>query len=35
MPGTEEDPSVNDTSSEEESSVDSIPEELATPLDTN
>ena len=35
MPGTEEDPSVNDTSSEEESSVDSTPEEPATPLDTN
>ena len=35
MPGTEEDPSVNDTSSEEESSIDSTPEEPATPLDTN
>jgi hypothetical protein len=27
--------SINDTSSEEESSIDSTPEELATPLDTN
>jgi hypothetical protein len=35
MPGTEEDPSVNDTSSEEESDDDSTPEEPATPLDTN
>jgi hypothetical protein len=31
----EEELSVNDTSSEEESSIDSIPEELATSLDTN
>lgn len=31
----EEDPSVEDTSSEEESDNDSIPEELATPLNTN
>jgi hypothetical protein len=35
MPRTEEDPSVNDTSSEEESDNDSTPEEPATPLDTN
>jgi hypothetical protein len=34
MPGTEE-LSVNDTSSEEESSVDSTLEEPAIPLDTN
>ena len=31
----EEDPSVNDTSSEEESDNDSTPEEPATPFDTN
>ena len=31
----EEDPSVNDTSSEEESSVDSTPEEPAIPFETN
>ena len=31
----EEELSVNDTSSEEESSIDSTPEELAIPLYTN
>ena len=31
----EEELSVNDTSSKEEFSIDSTPEELAIPLDTN